>query len=392
MAFKDLEKVLYDGKIKLDYKDKAHRYYARPRVDFELPEDDPKAWGKIMYPKGTTTLIGDTLEKKGLMTWPMGLALRELFGFYDFTNDSGDRMTGFSKDVGTMWELDGAPSINPEMMLPIVQSASKAWQRKQKKGADIGTVVHNAIEQYVLANPNHLEPVLDKDGEPVTDKNDEPTFKLPDLQASAFDIGEQYMWSIKDTWPLPEKPGDPDQFEAERNRALEEFPDDVKQAEAAFAQFKQWWNATRPTLFGAEDLLYSIEHNVCGTYDADLGIKKELHPLGDRWEKPLIRVTADWKTSNASKSEAAAMPEGINYQYFTQSAIYELLRREMGMEPADDLLIVSARKDGGFTLIYASELGFTMNELLRVAESTILLYRFADKCKKGLIAHAEGEK
>lgn len=393
MAFKDITKVLYDGKVKLDYKDKAHRYYARPRVNWDLPEDDPKAWGKIMYPKGTTTLIGDTLEKKGLMTWPMGLALRELFGYYNFKTAQGDVKEGFSKGVGSMWEDGVTFAFDQETLLPIVRSASQAWQRRQKQGADIGTVVHDAIEHFVLANPNREVPVLDKDGNPVIEQDGSPAMELPPIMPSGFDIAEQYNWNIKEAFPLPEL-GKEDQFEAERNLAFENAPADIEMANQAFAAFVEWWTTVRPVLYGAEDLLYSLQYNTCGTFDGDLGIPRDAHPCADLFpkKKHIIRVTADWKTSNASSSESAAMPEGVNYQYFVQSAIYELMRREMGLPEADDLLIVSARKDGGFSLVYASELNLTMEDCLEWAKAVILAYRLCDKTKQGLLAHAPKEQ
>lgn len=340
---------MYDGKIKIDYKDKAHRYYARPRIDFNLPEESAKAWGKVMYPKGTTTLIGDTLEKKGLMQWPKGLALRELFGFYDFKTDDGKQLTGFSKGVGTLRNLSSTDGYSDTELLPAVLSASKAWQRKQKKGADIGTVVHAAIEAYVTKQP--------------------------------FDIAENYMWNIKET-----------EYETDEalEKALEDFEEDVAQAILAFDRFRLWWEETSPVLYGTEDLLYSLEHNICGTYDADLGIKKEHHPRPDMFpDKDIIRCTTDWKTSNASGSVEAAAPEGVYYSYFIQDAIYEMMRREMGLEPADDLLVVSARKDGGFSLVYASELDLTVQDCIDWAMATITCYRFMDKSKAGLLAHAE---
>lgn len=359
MAFRDITEHFYPNEkgeptVKIDYKDKAHRYYAYPRIDFNLPVTDRKAWGKLIYPKGTTTLIGDTLEKKGLMKWPMGLALRELTGFYDFYNDQGEKLTGFSKPqgqlVGTLWDEDGfLKQLDEEALLPLVKSAAEASDRKKKKGADIGSIVHDAIEHYITDQP--------------------------------FDIGESYMWSIKDA-----------EYENEgaKNQALKEFPNDVAQAELAFAEFVNWWEKTTPTLHGAEKLLYSLQYNVCGTYDADVSVPGKHHPIMTK--KKLVRCTVDWKTSNASKSKEAAMPEGINYQYFTQSAIYELIRREMGLEPADDLLIVSARKDGGFSLVYASELGLSVQDCIDAAVATIKCYQFADKAKRGLVAHAEGAK
>lgn len=357
MAFKDIIKVLYNGSIKLDYKDKAHRYYARERINWDLPADDAKAWGKIMYPKGTTTLLGDTLEKKGLMQWPKNLALRQLFGFYgSFEGDNGNKIpAGFSKGVGTIWGMNPGDADYLEQLLPLLVAANDAWKVRQKKGADIGSVVHDAIEHYVLANPNN------PDREPSTEM---------------FDIAEQYMWNLKEA-----------EYETDAafDDAMAKFPEEVEQAKAAFAEFVKWWTETTPVLYAAEDLLYSKKHNVCGTFDGDIGVRKQFHPAGDQFDKDIIRCTADWKTSNAYGDA----PEGVSYDYFAQSAIYEMMRREMGFDPADDLVIVSARKDGGFNTVFASAIGYTVEDCIAWAEAIILCYRMREQGIKGLKTHAE---
>lgn len=438
MAFKDISVVLYGGSIKLDYKDGNHAYYVRDRIDFDLPEDNKDAWSKTRRPKGTTTLLGDTLEKKGLMTWPMGMALRELFGFYNFTTDEGKKMIGFSKEkelkdgelietghlMGTLWELTESNRTAPytsEELLPLIKSASENYLRKQKKGADIGSVVHDAIEHFVLANPNVLAPVLLE--KPVEDLSDDertkldvsgldysdlssvgipqmnadgtPQMAIPEVQPSSFDIGENYMWNIKEAEY---------ETEADRDVAMNEFEEDVKQASTAFEQFVIWWSTARPALVGAEQLVYSKEYDVSGTFDGLIRLNGKL-------------VLCDWKTSKASASKAAAAPEGVYYSYFIQSAIYALAYMEMHRtgtktvaspsedggtiykgeyEPADknidDLLIVSARKDGGFSLLYASELGLSIDDLLSWAKAVISCYRFADKTKAALLARAEPAK
>lgn len=332
MPFKDTEKILYNGKVKINYIDKSHRYYKSIRENWDLPETDPKAWSKKTRPKGTTTLLGDTLEKSGLLTWPMGLALRELFGFYDFTNEEGSRMTGFSKNTGSLWDTgtDTLLPIPKDDLLPFVLSASKAHTRKKKKGADIGSVVHDAIEHYIRGLP--------------------------------FDIPEQYMWSIKN--------GEYES-EAEKDRALREFNIDVEQAILAFDQFKTWWETTKPKLLGAEDLVYSLELDYCGTFDGLIEIDDKL-------------ILADWKTSNASSSKAAAAPMGVYYSYFIQSAAYALAWHEMGNAMPDDLAIVSCRKDGGFDVIYASYLGLTMDDLTNWWRAVVTCYRFMDQSKRKL--------
>lgn len=348
MAFKDITKVLYNGSVKLDYKDKAHRYYVRERINWDLSEDDAKAWSKIIYPKGTTTLLGDTLEKKGLMTWPLGLAIRELFGFYDFKTNEGNQMTGFSKGVGTMWEDGKVKSLTQEELLPIVSSANKAWQRKQQKGADIGSVVHDAIEHYVLGHTNNPE--------------------IPSIEA-VFDIAEHYMWSIKEAVTDIDSP--------EYQRAMEEFESDVECANKAFAQFKLWWDTESPKLLGAEQIVYSEEYNFAGSFDGLIELDGKI-------------ILCDWKTSSASKSKEAASPNGVYYSYFIQSAMYALALLEMGdIERVDDLMIVSCRKDGGFNTLTTADIGLTVEECLKWAKCVISCYKYMDIAKKGLLAYGE---
>lgn len=352
MAFKDIETVLYGGKIKINYLDKAHRYYRQARVNWDLPVDDPKAWGKKKQTKGVTTLLDGTLEKKGLMTWPLGLALGELFGFYNFTNEKKEKMIGFSRDKGTLWKDGALEPLTQDDALPFIKSASEAWSRKQKKGADIGNVVHDAIEHFV--------------------------------KEAEFDIALEYMNSIKEA---------DYEDEAARDRAFKEFDEDVRQATDAFNQFVKWWNDKKPVLIGAEDLVYSIgtlhedndeictskdENGEChcdeysGTYDGLIQLDGKI-------------VLCDWKTSNASLSKAAAAPQGVYYSYFIQSAAYAAAWQEMGNDLVDDLLIVSARKDGGFDTKLLSEVGLTVQQAVDWWKAVKVAYRCMTIVKNKLV-------
>jgi hypothetical protein len=363
MAFKDITRYLYPDEqgratIKLDYKDKAHRYCIRRRKNFDLPEDNPKAWDKAERPSGTTTLLGDTLEKKGLMTWPLNMAMSELFGFYNFTTDEGELMQGFSEEKeldektgqlvktgrlkGTMFDADrNIIQVPSEELFGIVDSANRAWQRRQKKGADIGSVVHDSIEHYVRKDRGSEE---------------DAGYELLDIPAVYRQLIETSEYET----------------EADRDVALAAIEEDAKKAQLAFDKFVEWWTKEKPTLVGAEELVYSKRFHVSGTFDGLIRINGKL-------------VLADWKTSNASTSLNAAMPEGINYQYYIQSAIYAMIWEEMGGEPIDDLLIVSARKDGGFTPLFASDLDLTMEDLVNWVRAVIICYRMAEKTKGGLL-------
>lgn len=338
MAFKDMTVVLYDGKVKIDYKDKAHRYYARLRKTFDLPEDNPKAWDLTLKPgpKGVTTLLGDTLEKKGLMRYAMTKALMDLYGFYEFTDDSGEKKMGYSKKgVARMFGEDGKLiPYTKEEALEHISYGSKASDRHTKKGADIGSVVHDAIEHHV--------------------------------KGQTFDIKASYKQSMEEC-----------EYETEREKeaAIADFKDDTDKATAAFERFKIWWASEIPELLGAEDLIYSMKYNICGTFDGLLRFK----------DKGV--VLADWKTSNASQTKQAGMPEGINYQYFIQSAVYAMAWMEMGREKIDDLLIVSCRKDGQFTAIFASDLGLTVDDCINWAKAVIVCQKMMTKTKDELWEH-----
>jgi hypothetical protein len=330
LAFRDQSVVMYEGSILVTYLDKAHRYYKQDRVDFGRAETDPQAWGKKTPFKGTTTILGDTLEKKGLMTWPLGLALRELFGFYDFEPEEGKRLVGFSKGKGTIWEAD---LTNRLSLVPLVQSASKAWERRQKQGADIGSLVHDAIEQYVLGTPF-------------------------ELTLERYEEGQDFGM-FKDA--------------EGRNEWLKTAPEELEMAKLAFERFKEWWAETKPTLINAEQIVYSRELGIGGAYDAILEIDGR-------------RVLVDWKTSNASVSAGA--PQGVYYSYFIQSAAYAAALMEMGEPKIDDLMVVSARKDGGFNAIFASDVGLTMEDAIKWWRAVVFAYNMMDKTKRELVALA----
>jgi hypothetical protein len=387
MAFHDITKCLYpreDGKntIKLDYKDKAHRYYIRERIDFDRDESDAKAWGKVVPGSvGVTTLMGDTLEKKGLMNYAMTKALMYLFGFYEFKTDDGEKKIGYSKKgAQSLWDGETLKPLTRDEALEEISYGSKASLRHTKKGADIGSVVHDAIEHYVLNNTNLPTPVLTDDGVKLG-KDGKPVMKIQNHGQPAFDIEEQYMANLRDAEY---------ETEYEKEMALKDFPLDVEMAKKAYNRFVLWWETTNPLLYAAEDVLYSKKHHIPGTYDADLGIPIEQHPVPEMFKgKTHVRCTTDWKTSNASVSKEAAAPEGVYYTYFLQDAIYEIARREMGMPPADDLLVVSARKDGEFTPLFASELGLTVDECLEWAECVIYCHKMMKRIKAGLLKHGE---
>lgn len=372
MAFRDQKLVMYQGRILVTYLDKPHMYFVQKRVNFGtekepkfLPIEDPKAWGKKWRPKGTTTLLGDTLEKKGLQLWPMGLALAELFGFYGkFTGSDGNQVgPGFSKDKGTLWGKQ-IFEAEKETLLELVLSASKAHTRAMKKGADIGSYVHQEIELFITAPmESHF-----KKGIAVGKRLSVDEYEQGQLWWDAQEAGEMTVGQEKerdDWWKIAKE--------------------EVELAQVAFDSFCAWWLKVRPEVVEAELIVYSEELDYSGAFDGLFKIKPEFHPVYKDWDRPIL-VMEDHKTSKASKEA----PEGVYYSYIWQMAAYAKAYFEMTGTLVDDFLVVSARKDGEFSTIYLSELGMTVPQAMEIWEAVVRCYRGMEKIKAALLEHAEG--
>jgi hypothetical protein len=270
------------------------------------------------------------------MKYALQKALMDLFGFYKFKDDNGVTKQGYSpKGVARMFGPDGKIiSYTKDEAMEIIAIGAEASDRHTQKGADIGSVVHDAIEHYV--------------------------------KKQEFNIRADYKASMENA-----------EYETDflADLAKTEFDEDVAKAELAFGSFTKWWDASGIQLLGAEDLIYSKKYHVCGTFDGLLRVPGK------------GVVLADWKTSNASQSVQASMLEGINYQYFIQSAIYAMTWEEMGREHIDDLAIVSCRKDGGFTVVYASDLGLSMEDCYNWVRAVIICSKMMNHTKEQLWQH-----
>lgn len=325
MAFKNIERDMYNGAVTLKYKDSTHRYRVTVRRD-ENGNLDPEGTEEAFAPISATGIKNDTLEKKGLQLWPMGLAMRYLLGFYDFENEEGKKLFGFSSEAGVLWDCGLS---DRDEVLKHCLAAAKAWTVKQKEGADIGTLVHDAVEQYITGTP--FEITVEAYRSRVAEKE-----------------GEEF---ITDKW-------------------LDKAPEEVVQANQAFDAFKTWWNAAGATVVLAEEILYSAEDNIAGTMDYLLQIPGK------------GMVLADLKTTKASARAGA--PQGVYYDFFIQLGMYAGMLVEMGHPMPDDVMIVSARKDGGFTPVYASEVGLSVLDCINWASHVIEIYKYMKTTKKAL--------
>lgn len=88
-----------------------------------------------------------------------------------------------------------------------------------------------------------------------------------------------------------------------------------------------WWLDQEPEIIEQEIIVASVTHSYAGRYDTVCRIGEE-------------RLLVDFKTS-----------KGIYEGHFEQLWLYEVARRELGMEPVDDMAIVRLGKDGDYEMV-----------------------------------------
>lgn len=310
---------MYGGKVHLKYLDKSHRYYIRHR-------QEDGTWGKATRPVSATGMMDAVLEKNGVWMWKMGLPLAHLFGFYDFKGDDGEQKTGFSKGKGVLWNLKNLLKSKDEVLKFCVEAMGVS-KKKQDEGANIGTMVHDAAEQYLKGN-------------------------LIKIDIDRYGLGRVF----------------------ENQEEMDEFnlkaPEEVAMANKAFDAFKNWWNNEDAEVLMAEQIVYSLSMNMAGTFDYLIKTK----------ERGI--VLADLKTTKASVKAGA--PDGVYYSYFIQLGLYASTLIEMGHEQPNDLLIISCRKDGGFRPLYASEIGLSVQDCIDWARSVSHCHKMMKRTQKSL--------
>jgi hypothetical protein len=285
---------------------------------YTVSTDGGKVWD---IKKGVTTILGATLNKPALMLWPLNEAMKSL----------GARMvcTDQEKQIWE-WTLDNDIVVNTIK----IQAAATAHRKRSDKGKDVGHLAHSLVEDYLNAQLNSTSA-----GNTLTDD---------------------------------------------------------KQALAAFRAFKGWFEATQPKVLGVEQIVFSRENDVAGTFDCLLEIDGKV-------------VLGDLKTTNASRDA----PQGVYPEMFLQLGAYaqaylEEKRAVFTYEAEgtkwdwqgfasytsttradkkagailDDLAIINAGKTGDLNVVYASELGLSVQDCIDAWLRVLNTYKFLQPLSK----------
>lgn len=137
----------------------------------------------------------------------------------------------------------------------------------------------------------------------------------------------------------------------------------------AYNAFVTWFGETTPDVLNVEEVIYSETFEYAGTYDCMLKLDGK-------------NYLCDLKTTNSSRKA----PNGVYAEYFVQLGAYSMAHEEQRqyeesnggslLVPIDDLMVISAKKDGKMDIVTASELGLTVEQCGTQFKNVVGIHNF----------------
>lgn len=146
----------------------------------------------------------------------------------------------------------------------------------------------------------------------------------------------------------------------------------------AYLAFVDWFVEVKPEILGVEEVVYSPSLEYAGCYDCLLKIDDKVY-------------LCDLKTTNTSRNA----PKGIYSENFIQLGAYALAHdeqmkyeiREAGtseLPEIDDLMVISAKKNGRLDVQKASDVGLKVKDCMAVFKQVVALHNFMQSVTKKL--------
>lgn len=146
-------------------------------------------------------------------------------------------------------------------------------------------------------------------------------------------------------------------------------PKGTPEAMNAYNAFVKWFNEFKPEVVNVEEVIYSQAFKYAGTYDCMLKIDGKV-------------VLCDVKTTNPSRKA----PDGVYAENFIQLGAYALAHEEQrqyeeanggtSLVKIEDLMVISAKKNGVMNIVTASDLGLSVVECGEMFKRVINLHGF----------------
>lgn len=150
-----------------------------------------------------------------------------------------------------------------------------------------------------------------------------------------------------------------------------------QEAQNAFNAFMEWYSNNTIEVVNVEEVIYSAEYKFAGTYDCMLKIDGKVY-------------LCDLKTTNSSRKA----PKGVYAEHFVQLGAYAMAHEEQRkfelanggtkLVEIEDLMVISAKKNGALDIVTASDMGLDVKECGEMFKRVVNLYNFLAHVSKKL--------
>lgn len=367
------ESLHYGGSVSVKFYPGAH-YYA---------VTDPELGLKAARMGGATSLTGMMNKGMGLMLYPMYEMRKYLKNFF--------RSTTIEEFFDSPMSLDD-----------LLKEGTQAHVRKSDRGKSVGTDAHAWVESYLKEGLRVQEKLGLKTVDDIVANREayKAEFVYPDI-LTVEELGVKLRQSYIEIFKAA-KPKSIDEYrklskllfaDAEIQEALHT---EATMLNLSTTAAKAWFEIHDVFVYGTEDTVYSRKMQICGKYDADLGVRctdkcnwcylngneeQVINILNE--EGPDHAFVGRYITDFKSTNESGEAPKGIYPEYLAQCGIYDLAKTEEHPEIMYDghLILNGSKNKGTFNTHYSFERERNRNWGLLLADLKEISYEAGKEIK-----------
>lgn len=318
---------------------------------------DPEMGFKGQRAGGATSLTGMMNKGQGLMLYPMYEMRKYLKNFF--------RSTTIEEFFDSPISLDD-----------LLKEGTQAHVKKSDRGKSVGTDAHAWVETYLKEGLRVQEKLGITSVDDLVAKREayKAEFVYPEI-LTVDELGTKLRQSYIEIF----KAAKPTSIDEYRKLSKLLFADaEIQEAlhiEATMLNLsttaaRAWFELHDVFVYGTEDTVYSRKMQICGKYDADLGVRctdkcnwcylngneeKVINILNEEGADYAFtgRYITDFKSTNESRDA----PKGVYPEYLAQCGIYDLAKTEEHPEITYDghLILNGSKNKGTFNTHYSFE-------------------------------------
>lgn len=344
---------------------------------------DPEMGFKGQRAGGATSLTGMMNKGQGLMLYPMYEMRKYLKNFF--------RSTTIEEFFDSPMSLDD-----------LLKEGTQAHVKKSDRGKSVGTDAHAWVETFLIEGLRVQEKLGLKSVDDIVANREayKAEFVFPEI-FTVEELGVKLRQSYIEIFKAA-KPKSIDEYrklskllfaDAEIQEALHT---EATMLNLSTTAARAWFELHDVFVYGTEDTVYSRKMQICGKYDADLGVRctdkcnwcylngneeKVINILNE--EGADFAFTGRYITDFKSTNESGEAPKGIYPEYLAQCGIYDLAKTEEHPEILYDghLILNGSKNKGTFNTHYSFERERNRNWGLLLADLKEISYEAGKEIK-----------